>query len=236
MAKSSNSTSLVDDLRQITVLTGGNRRVDTLEYQTKDKQARKATMHTIRTLNREEQPLSFVFPYAPQQIQYSNMSPEFAEISRPGKTPIIAFTRYRARQLSFKFLLAVPLDGLKISIDESIQFLQSMAASATTVYFTNMDKQISNPITVDSESRIFWSISDLNFSSIRRNEVNEITAAEANITLVENLNPTIQAAQLPRITYTSATPQQNRPSTGANRAADFGPTWTQTEAALVSNT
>lgn len=40
----------------------------------------------------------------------------------------------------------------------------------------------------------------------------KLLPAEANITLVENINPTLKVADLPVITYTSAVPQQNKPS------------------------
>jgi hypothetical protein len=159
------------------------------------------TMHATR--NNETQPqLSFTFPFTPQQIQYGNIGPELQEISRPGKMPIVAFSRYRSRQLSIKFLVAVPNDGLFTSVDDSLELLFDIANLARPVFFTNMDKQISNPLgTTDASKNIFWSIQDLNFSSIRRNEQNQISAAEANMTLVENINPRVVVAQLPKITY-----------------------------------
>jgi len=199
---------IVQDIRQISVAAQNRRAL--IEQFSQAGNEGKPTMHTARSEREGDQPLSFVFPFPPQQIQYSNMSPELSEIARPGKMPLIAFNRFRARQISFKFLLAVPLDGIAISIDSSIEFLQFMAATTKTVYFTNMDRQISNPLVGEDVIRIFWSIIDLNFSSIRRNQQNEITAAEANLTLVENVNPRLKASELPRITYTSAPPVQNR--------------------------
>lgn len=235
MAKASNSTSVVNDLRQISIAPRG-RALNQLIYRAQSSGLKKASMHTVRSERPSDQPLSFVFPFTPQQIQYTNMSPELSEIQRPGKMPLIAFNRYRARQLSFRFLIAVPLDGMFIEVDSSIEFLQTMASQGKTVYFTNLDRQITNPLVSGDSQRIFWSITDLTFSSIRRNEGNEITAAEANITLVENVNPKIKAAELPKLAYTSAPPAQNRPSGNKNREADFGPTWSQTEAGLVSLT
>jgi hypothetical protein len=170
----------------------------------------------------------FVFPFTPQQIQYSNLSPEISEISRPGKTPLVAFARYRAKQVSFNFLLAVPQDGLFISIDDQIEQLQRIANSARTVYFTQLDKQITNSLTAGNRNGIFWSIIDFSLSSIRRNADNKIVAAEASMTLVENINPTIKVADLPVITYTSAVPQQNKPSQGNNPKEDDVLDWSQT--------
>ena len=160
-------------------------------------------MHATRS-NETQPQLSFTFPFTPQQIQYGNIAPELQEITRPGKMPIVAFSRFRSRQLSIKFLVAVPNDGLFTSVDNDLELLFDMANLARPVFFTNMDKQISNPMgTTDASKNIFWSITDLNFSSIRRNEQNQISAAEANMTLVENTNPKVVIADLPVITYSS---------------------------------
>jgi hypothetical protein len=171
------------------------------------------TMHATRS-NETQPQLSFTFPFTPQQIQYGNIAPELKEITRPGKMPIVAFNRFKARQLSIKFLIAVPNDGLFTSVDNDLELLFDIANLARPVFFTNMDKQISNPMgTTDASKNIFWSITDLNFSSIRRNEQNQITAAEANMTLVENVNPKVVVAELPVITYTTAVdiPKKDNP-------------------------
>ena len=171
------------------------------------------TMHATRS-NETQPQISFTFPFTPQQIQYGNIGPELQEITRPGKMPIVAFNRFRARQLSIKFLIAVPNDGLFTSVDNDLELLFDIANLARPVFFTNMDKQISNPMgTTDASKNIFWSITDLNFSSIRRNEQNQITAAEANMTLVENVNPKVVVAELPVITYTTAVdiPKKDNP-------------------------
>ncbi|MGA0129172.1 MAG: hypothetical protein ACO3I1_07805 [Burkholderiales bacterium] len=192
-----------------------------------------AIMNVVRKQGEPDVP-PFVFPFTPQQVQYSNLSPEISEISRPGKTPLIAFNRYKAKQVSFKFLIAVKNDGLFISVDESIDQLQRIVNSTRSVYFTNLDKQITNSLTTGNTNGIFWSIIDFSLSSIRRNADNKIVAAEANITLVENVNPTIKVADLPVITYTSAVPQSNKPG-NKSKDVDFGgPTWSETEAGLAA--
>jgi hypothetical protein len=170
-----------------------------------------AIMNVVKKQGEPDIP-PFVFPFTPQQVEYSNLSPEISEISRPGKAPIVAFTRYRAKQISFRFLIAVRNDGLFISVDESIEQLQRIINSTRTVYFTNLDKQITNSLTTGNTNGIFWTVIDFSLSSIRRNADNKIVAAEANLTLVENLNPAVKVADLPVITYTSAVPQQNKPS------------------------
>lgn len=204
------------DLRQISIAT--NRLRNDLVYR-----ARNTNLKPAMIVARGQDiggPITFTFPYPPQQIQYSNMSPEMSEIQRPGKVPLIAFNKFRAKQISFKFLLAVPLDGLVASIDEDIQVLQEMANTARPVYFVNFDRQITNPLSSLADIRIFWSIIDLTFSSIRRNERNEVVAAEANITLIENSNPKIKTADLPVLTYTQDVPSNN-PKREGNKEEEY---------------
>jgi hypothetical protein len=210
----------VNDLRRISVTAGNSQRralrnqASTYSNNQVSTQRANPKAAILNVVNKSGQPNidPFIFPFTPQQIEYSNLSPEITEISRPGKTPLIAFSRYRAKQISFRFLLAVPQDGLFISIDDQIEQLQRIVNSTRTVYFTNLDRQITNSLTSGNTNGIFWSIIDFSLSSIRRNADNKIVAAEANVTLVENINPTLKVADLPVITYTSAVPQQNKPS------------------------
>lgn len=180
-----------------------------------------ATMH-LTTRSAGETAMSFTFPFTPAQIQYTNLSPELSELSRPGKMPIVAFSKFRSRQIALKFLVAVPLDGLYISVDDDIELLFQMANTARPVYFTNMDKQISNPLGQTNQSRnIFWSITDMNLSSIRRNEDNKITAAEVNLTLVENTNKSVIITSLPTISYADAPTLPKPISTSTSKDVGF---------------
>jgi len=182
------------------------------------------TMHQTRNPQRPlETPPSFTFPFAPQAIDYSGLSPELQTIDRPGKQPIVAFSRFRAKQIAIKFLIAVPNDGLHISVDGAIELLTSITNSARPVYFTNMDKLITNPLADDPSKNIFWSIIEMSLSSLRRNETNAITAAEATLSLVENTNPEAIAVELPRIDYTEVPPVPRRKP---DPQADLLGTWT----------
>lgn len=171
---------------------------------------------------------AYTFPFTPQQIDYTNLGPELSEVLRPGRKPIVAFTRFKARQIALRFLIAVPQDGLFASVDDSVQELQRMVNTASRVYFTNMDKQITNSLTTES-SQVFWSIIDFTLSSVRRNADNKITSAEATLTLVENTNPIISAVELPKITYSSNAPANSTKSSNKSRSGDFlAPSWTDT--------
>lgn len=207
--------------KEVTVrpIAGSNNRRITTSF-TNTSSNTPVTMHTTKRLASDDS-LSFTFPFTPQQVQYGNIAPEISEISRPGKMPIWAFTRFKSRQLNFKFLVAVPQDGLYTSVDDSIELLFDIVNTTRPVYFTNMDKQISNPLGKDDASKnIFWSIADMSFSSIRRNESNQITACEVDMSLVENVNPRLIIAELPKISYTENVPIPNK-TPGKPAETDF---------------
>lgn len=167
-------------------------------------------MYAAKTANAVEE-LSFQFPFPPQQVSYSNIAPEMTQIERAGRTPIIAFSRVRLKQVDLQFMVAVPLDGLRIDIEEDLQTLEAIAKSNRPVWFFGFDRFISDTFaTTLTESTFFWTITELSFSSIRRNTAQRIVQAEVQMSIVENRNPVITASTLPRINY-SADPKRRNP-------------------------
>ncbi len=163
----------------------------------------------------------FYFPFTPTNINYENLAPEYIEISRPQNQPMIGLSQYKLMKISFQFLLAVPLDGIKISIDEEIRTLREFANSESPVAFVNMDDMLMNPFNIVStdvfktsrpSSAFFFRITDLSLNSTRRNQNNLITSAEVSISLIEVNNPTLSAANFLRIKYPkTAKPINNKP-------------------------
>ena len=148
----------------------------------------------------------FVFPFAPIDIQYSNLAAEWTDIARPGRTPLVEFVSNKLLNVSFKFLVARPFDGLFYSVDDSLRILRFMASSQKTVSFFGFDGMLTNPFQIDgqptrSNSGFYFHITDFSISSLRRNSSNEITAAECSITVTEVNNPDVTVVQFPVITY-----------------------------------
>ncbi len=169
------------------------------------------TMTTKATAGKET--LRFTFPFPPSEVGYSDLAPELSEIFRPGKKPLVYFTRFRSRKITLRFIVAVPFDGLQIDVEESLDLLKRIANSNIPIFFSNADKFLSSSFT-ESRSAItaYWNISDLSFDSVRRTESQKISQASVSMTLIENDNPTnIQVRSLPRIEYT-ATPPVTNPS------------------------
>lgn len=156
----------------------------------------------------------FVFPYSPQAVTYGDLSPEIVTLDRPGKKPIVAFSKLKARRVTLEFLLAVPFDGMHIDIEDAIQLLEVIAASGRTVWFKNADSFLSFNNFRDSNYNpsFFWSIVEFSFQSLRRNRAQKITQAAVSLSLIENSNPRISVANLPRIAYGATVTLNNPPA------------------------
>lgn len=158
-----------------------------------------------------DQPYEFVFPFAPIDVQYSNLAAEWTEINRPGRTPLIDYSQSKLLEVSFNFLVARPNDGLAYSVDDDLVTLRYMASSTRTVSMFGMDGMLTNPFQIPGQPArtsggFFFHITDLSIRSVRRNKDNQITAAECSITLREVNNPDISAVRFPPIEYPVALP------------------------------
>jgi len=172
--------------------------------------------------------LEFTFPFPPTQVSYSEVAPEIAEIERPGQKPLITFSRFKARRVSLEFLVAVPYDGLRVNVEESIEVLRSIANSGRPVSFYNADSFLggTTPQGITTNG-IYWSITDMSFESVRRNADQRITQASVRMSIVENDNPgDIQVITLPDIVYTETPATQNTRDEEADAETDFI-SWTE---------
>jgi len=165
----------------------------------------------------QDQPYEFFFPYAPIDVQYSNMAAEWTEINRPGRTPLIDYSQSKLLDVSFNFLVARPGDGITYSVDDDLVTLRYMASSKRTVSVFGMDGMLTNPFQIPGQpsrtsSGFFFHITDFTVRSVRRNKDNQITAAECSITLREVNNPDIGVVRFPAITYPRQVPPVKKKS------------------------
>lgn len=150
----------------------------------------------------------FIFPFPPIDIQYSGMSGQWVDIARPGRTPIIDYAGAQLLQVSFKFLVARPWDGLDYGVDQDLETLRYIASSQSTVSFFGFDGMMTKPFQIPGQpdrrkGGFFFNVIEFSVNSMRRNAANEITAAECSITLQEENNPNIVAKAFPPIVYPS---------------------------------
>lgn len=168
--------------------------------------------------------LSFEFPFPPEQVGYRDVGLEMSQIERAGKTPLIAVSRFKLKQVDLQFMVAIPFDGLRIDIEEDVQTLERIAKSGRPVWFYNFDRFLSDTFSNTlTQSSFFWSITDMSFNSVRRNAAQRIVQAEVSLSIIENRNPAITVIELPKINYTDNPARQNprNPNPSQTREQNF---------------
>ena len=168
--------------------------------------------------------VAFKFPYPPVNIEYSNMTPSWVEVPRPGLVPLVGLQDYRLMRVQFDFLVAAPYDGIEYQVDEQLETLKEIANSLNPVYFKNMDGVIENPFPLPgtertSNSAMFFRVIDFTISALRRNTSNKITAAQCTMVLQEDYAYEFVAVQMPLIEY----PPILKPRPPAARPSSTGP-------------
>jgi hypothetical protein len=158
----------------------------------------------------------FVFPYNPREFNLGQLSDETAQIARPATTPILAFKSHRLMTVSFTALIAHPGDGLVTSVDKELQVLRKFASSSDKVFellnydiFTNTPYNYRN-MSVERNSGLFFSISEMTINVTRRNRMNLITQANVEISLIENRNPKMNIAFITPLTPVKETDKCNK--------------------------
>jgi hypothetical protein len=148
---------------------------------------------------------TFEFPFPPANLQYTNLTPEWVEVNRPGYVPLTGLAKYNLMRIQFEFLLAAPFDGIKYSVEEELNLLRNMANSIQPVYFSGMDSLTNTPIALPGASRtstgMFFRITDFTITSMRRNPANQITAAQCSMALQEDFSLAVNAVTMPAIEY-----------------------------------
>lgn len=136
----------------------------------------------------------FVFPFAPKDVSYSNLSSVWTEINRTGRHPIVDWTGFQLLKVSFTFELvdknstdaAQPRDGfgLYYSVDEKINLLRQMAIAPYPVSFLNMDtffsKELRYPLFTQGRG-VEFVITDFAVQSVQRTPPSNQGPLEASL-------------------------------------------------------
>lgn len=164
----------------------------------------------------------FHFPFSPINISYDGLANEIAEIDRPGATSILAFKKHQLLKVSFDFVVAVPYDGITTSIDSDLFLLRTMAEHTTRpVRVFNLDQMFDRtsrrryqPANTRHRSyQTKFRIAELNVTSVKRNMAGKITQADCKITLIEDVNPKIDVALIPRFIPPPTIPKKTTTTT-----------------------
>lgn len=170
----------------------------------------------------------YAFPYAPKQIQYSNVASDYVTIDRPANYPLIEWRAPKLSQISFSFLVAHrPSHGV-VSVEQQMEFLNKFVAYRAPIMFTGMGPHLNSIIRAGNtgtgtmgigNTRTFraWRVTDFSYSTKDIDENGNMTQVECQISLSEDRNPDVTIINLPRIVYqykpvqTSSTPPGDPP-------------------------
>lgn len=142
--------------------------------------------------------LTYVFPFTPTQIEFSDLSNNYTEIERPGNFKLIERRAPNLTRVSFSFL-AVDRDSQgKRSIENQLRFLNRISTANAPIAFAGMGGLLG--LNHQGTYRL-WRITDFGFTVTRKNEKNDVSQAECRITLVEDRNPSLPVETLTQIVY-----------------------------------
>lgn len=148
----------------------------------------------------------FVFPYAPVEVSYSNLSRQYTELSRPGDFSILDSIAPQLMKVSIQFRVADVNTHGQASIEPALDNLRQISIVPGTVVITNMDAYLSRPIVPTVEflglRLAVFRITEFSVTVKRRNRNNQATQADCQMTLTEDRNPYVPVVALAPIDYT----------------------------------
>jgi hypothetical protein len=160
--------------------------------------------------------LTYVFPFTPVQIEFSDLSNNYTEIERPGNYKLIERRSPNLTRVSFSFL-AVDRDSQgKRSIENQLRFLNRISTANAPIAFAGLGALLG--VSQQGTYRL-WRITDFSFSVTRKNQKNEASQAECRITLVEDRNPILPVADLGQIKYDETPPRLSDDKTTSSTPA-----------------
>lgn len=161
-----------------------------------------------------EPSMTYVFPYVPVEAEASNISMEYVEIDRPGRTKLIGSRGPQLVRISFRFMVADRPSGGVLSVDDELHFLSKMASRNSPVAFAGLGTFFAK--TPGAEAYRLWRVVDMSYAIRRRDALGAVTQAEVSMTVSEDHNPDLATILLPRIAYK---PYVIKKSKGKKKAA-----------------
>lgn len=179
----------------------------------------KLTLRTTTTfpVNGTNVPLVYVFEVSPNEISLQRLTLAYGELERPGRKPLLQPRGAQLQQVSGTVLITARGDGKFFSS------CQAQIDGLVTLSQINSNILISYP---GVPATTVWRISDLSIRTVRRNEDNEVTIGEADITFTEAV---VVAAVVPGMPVIKDVPASRTPTTtGGSTGGSTGGTGTTT--------
>lgn len=179
---------------------------------------------------------TFVFPYIPQNIRYSDIGSDWQEIPRALNAPLLDWNRYKLLKVSMDFLVSAQFkpggptqidtvsDGLFNSVTGELNLLREMATNKFPVYLEGFDDILQVQMKrsrYEAPKGMQFVINDLNITAGRRTidpntglatTPSLIAAAQVSMTLTEIPIETVTLVKLPPLDL--GTPLVGKPGDG----------------------
>jgi hypothetical protein len=125
-------------------------------------------------------PLTYSFEVSPNEVNVQRLGLSYAELERPGRKPLLVAKSSQLQQVSVTVLVtAVGDEKFFVPCQPRLDALAILAE-------LDVDLIVAYP---GVPSTMTWRITDLSVRTVRRNEMNEVTIAEAELTLTESIVP-----------------------------------------------
>lgn len=122
-----------------------------------------------------DEAISVMFPFGPQDLDHSNLAGKTVEIQRPGRKPLLFHENQSLRTVSFKAVIAHKESGGTQPITDILDKLETLAAAALPCSFIYGLTALSYTV----------AITKLSFEITYRNSSGEPLRAEADVQLTE---------------------------------------------------
>lgn len=123
-----------------------------------------------------EEVLIFTFPFAPTDISIDGLSDEYAQLNRPGRLPLVRFSKEKPITLSIKVLVTHSISRGIFSAEENLILLGTLAKAKTDVVITGFGPLVGS---------FRYRITDMSASVNRLSPTQEITMASVSLTLTQ---------------------------------------------------
>lgn len=145
---------------------------------------------TLYPVEGVQQQLVYVFEVSPNEVNLQRLALNYGELERPGRKPLLQARSEQLQQVSATVLIVSRgNDRFFSSCQAQIDGLVALARLDTNVV-------VSYP---GIPATMVWRVSDLSVRTVRRNGLNEVTIAEAEITLTESVAPVAVVPGMPVI-------------------------------------
>lgn len=133
-----------------------------------------------RTVNGEQVDVTYTFAISPNEVNLQRLAIAYGELDRPGRKPLLQSRNEQLRQMSATVMVTAHGDDkFYTSCQAQIDGLIALANidADVFVYYPGVPQTMA------------WRITDLSVRTVRRDNMNNVTIAEAEITFTEATSP-----------------------------------------------